>query len=83
MAQAKIKNVLMTEIKKILLKKGYSISSWARKRGHDEDDVFKYMHRYAAKPQLPRSPEVYAILSDLYEDTGINLMKTSGRIAEA
>lgn len=75
MAQAKIKTVLMAEIKEKLLKKGYSIASWAREQGYEETYVIKYLHRYTAKPQLPRSPDVFAILNAIRRDTGINLMK--------
>jgi hypothetical protein len=76
MAQDEIGKALIAEIKKNLLARGYTMASWGRAKGYKEEHVVKYIHYYAAKPQtMPQSPIVYAILTDLYKDTGVNLMK--------
>ena len=75
MTQEKIKRVLLETIREELLKRGYSVTSWSRANGFNAGEVIKCLHRYAVKPQFPRSPEVYAILAAIYRDSGVNLMK--------
>jgi hypothetical protein len=66
---------MINAVKTKLLQHGFSISSWARKNNFYKHNAHKYILRYAKKPQLPHSPEVYKILNQLYLDTGVNLME--------
>ncbi|MGE4496311.1 MAG: hypothetical protein AB7E48_00410 [Deferribacterales bacterium] len=78
MTQYEIKTVLTEEIKRKLLEKGHSISSWARLKGYRVQNVITYIDRYSSKPQLPQSPKIYEILLNIRKSTGVDL--TTGRI---
>lgn len=75
-AQRKVETVLIKKIRTRLLDhEQCTIAAWARKHGYSPKHVRMCIYRYTAKQGTPQSPLVYAILTELYESTDINLME--------
>ena len=60
------------EIRSVLIRRGKTLSAWAREAGHSIPTVRLYLHRVDnGKP--PKGPTAIRIFQDLERDTGVSI----------